>query len=227
MDKINRREIKRMRHILDQIVSMAEDKELEGGLASTVRRYNAIVQHLEATESLPTGLFQRLDEREGAVSYDQVGAESRMLSAYLEDVIDEEEESGRPDFGPVIALAPFLEHGDLKALIHSHLSGRGFQEKERADSGAGPTLASLVALAPHVSKRDLAEMVEACLAKDPDVDPAALTALAPHLDRDSLSQMLRKHAPGWFTPAPPAPPAPQPPAAPEAGPSHSSWKEER
>jgi len=228
MEKSKRKEIKRIRHILDEIVSLAEDDELPGGLLNAVKRYNAIVRHLETKELLPSGLFQAVSEQEGAVSFHQIGVESRMLSGYLEEIIEEEEEEeapSKPDFGPVIALAPFLEHGDLKALIHSHLSGRGFSNESRArtsaDPQAPPSLEDLVALAPHVSKKDLAEMVEACLAREPVVDPNLLVALAPHMDKQDLGRVMRQYSPAWFSgrrsdgqPTGTPPGTPEPPANP-------------
>ena len=208
MEKIKKKEIKRIRHILDEIVSIAEDDELGDGLISAVRRYNSIIRHLESTEVLPPGLFQLLSEGEGSINFHQVAVESRMLSGYLEEIVDEEEEaSGKPDFGPVIALAPFLDQSDLKALVHSHLSGRGFaqrdQEKQSARPGP-PDLRALAGLAPHLSQRDLAEMVEACLAREPLSDPHLLLALAPHLDSKDLGRLLRHYVPGWFDRAGPA-----------------------
>jgi hypothetical protein len=204
MEKSRKREIKRIRHVLDEIVSLAEDDELEGGVVNAVRRFNAIVRHLEGAEILPSGLFQLLAEQDGAVGFQQVAVECRMLSGYLEEVVDEEEEStGKPDFSPVIALAPFLDQSDLKALIQSHLSGRGFAEPRASDSTAQgrPSLQTLVGLAPHMPKKDLAEMVEACLAREPLTDPHLLVALAPHLDRQDLGRIMRRYAPAWFDPS--------------------------
>ncbi len=159
MAKSNKREVKRIRQILTEIVGMAEDEELQGGLGNAVKRYNAIVRHLEGSDVLPPGLFQLLNEEHGAVSFHEVGVESRMLSGYLEEVIDEAETDspGKPDFSPVIALAPFLDQTDLKALIQSHLSGRGFAEPKPGGSDAGgpPSLETLVGLAPHIPKHDL------------------------------------------------------------------------
>ncbi len=233
MDKANRREMKRMRQVLSQIVSMAEDEELEGGLLSAVRRFNAIVRHLEMLEVLPPGVFQLLSEEQGVVSFDQVGVESRMLSGYLEEVIEEEEEElpSKPDFSPVIALAPFLDHGDLKALIHSHLSGRGFAEPKVAGSaGSGaPTLKTLVGLAPHLPSKDLAVLLEACLAQEPLTDPQILVGLAPHLDSQDLGRILRQNVPNWYEarregePLPPPPPPAPAPATPES--PRAAWQD--
>jgi hypothetical protein len=206
MDKIKKREIKRIRHMLDEIVSLAEDEELEGGLPNAVRRYNSIVRHLETAEVLPPGLFQLVSEEQGAVNFHQIAVESRMLSGYLEEVVDEEDEDERtrPDFGPVIALAPFLDKSDLRAMVHTHLSGAGFPNSKPTPGErrpGPPGLDSLVALAPHMGKKDLAQMVEACLAREPVSDPNLLLALAPHLDKEDLGRLLRQHAPGWFDPA--------------------------
>lgn len=200
MDKTNKREIRRIRHVLDEIVSMADDEEMQGGVGSVVKRYNAVVRHLETTGALPAGLFQLLDE--GSATMHQAAVESRMLSSYLEEIIEEEEEtSGKPDFSPVIALAPFLDQGDLKALIHSHLSGRGFTEtlEDSKDARQGPPdLKSLVALAPHLSEEDLSVLLESCLEREPVINPKWIVALAPHLNQQDLGRILRKYAPNWF-----------------------------
>lgn len=183
-------------------MSLAEDDELQGGLPNAVRRFNSIVRHLENSEILPRGLFQLLQEEEGALTFHQVGVESRMLSGYLEEIIDEEEEAhGKPDFGPVIALAPFLDQSDLKALIQSHLSGRGFAAPAVPEAEAGqngPSLKSLVGLAPHMNGKDLGELVEACLAREPLTDASVLVALAPHMDSNDLGRLIRQNAPQWF-----------------------------
>jgi len=217
MEPIKKREIKRIRHMLDEIVSLAEDEELEGGLPNAVKRYNSIVRHLESSEVLPVGLFQLLSEEPGAVNFHQTGVECRMLSSYLEEVVDEEDEPGvKPDFGPVIALAPFLDHGDLKTLIHSHLSGKGFAPPDEAAEErkqGPPDLKTLVSLAPHLNSKDLAEMVEACLKRDPNSDPRLLTALAPHLDSADLGRILRQNVPNWFGAKEPAAPPATPGAA--------------
>ncbi len=204
MEKSQRREIKRIRHMLDDIVGLAEDEELPGGILNAVKRFNSIVRHLESSDAVPHGLFQALDEAEGAISFHQVGIESRMLAGYLEEIIEQEQEdeekSGKPDFSPVIALAPFLDQADLQALVHSHLSGRGFTEPPASGAtGTGqPDLRALVGLAPHITKRDLAEMVETCLQRGSLSDPNLMVALAPHMDRQDLGRLLRQYLPGWF-----------------------------
>ena len=204
MSKSKVREVRRIRKVLDEIVSLAEDDEMQGGISNVVRRYNAIVRHLEKEEILPPGVFQLLSEEAGAVTFHQVGAESRMLSGYLEEVDGEDGEAGqRPDFGPVIALAPFLEQSDLKALVQSHLSGKGFLEPARDDfdnEQGQPSLRALVRLAPHMASDDLAELVEACLARDPGTDLRDIVALAPHMESEDLGRVLRKYVPGWFDP---------------------------
>ena len=205
MEKSKKREVKRIRQMLSEIVSLAEDEEMEGGLPNAVRRYNATVRHLEGEQVLPAGLFQLLDVGSTSVTFHQVGVESRILSGYLEEVVDEEEDESpqKTDFSPVIALAPFLEQSDLKALIQSHLSGKGFAEPRatRAESDGPPTLEALVSLAPHLSKKDLGDMLEACLARTPGADPNLIVSLAPHMDRQDLGRLLRQHVPGWFNPA--------------------------
>jgi hypothetical protein len=222
MEKSKKREVKRIRHTLDEIVSLAEDDELQAGLPNAVRRYNAIVRHLEVSEILPPGLFQQLSEESREVSIAQVAVESRMLSGYLEDIEEEEEaNSGKPDFSPVIALAPFLDQSDLKTLIQSHLSGRGFAEPQpaaNADGEGPPSLKTIVGLAPHVHKKDLSEMVEACLAREPLTEPNLLLGLAPHLDRQDFGRLLREYMPHWFggKPAPSRSAEPEPSVDPPA-----------
>ena len=228
MEKGKRREIKRIRQILSEIIGMAEDDELEGGLGNAVKRYNAIVRHLEVENILPPALFQPLEEDKGSTTFHQVGAESRMLSGYLEEVVEEEEEKlGKPDFSPVIALAPFLDQSDLKALIQSHLSGRGFASvsSERSGPNSGPpSLRALVELAPHMPSQDLADLVEACLARDPSIDQNDLVALAPHLKSQDLGRIIRRHAPQWFDSHRPDVSAGQEPGS-QTNPLSGDWQE--
>lgn len=204
MEKSKKKEVKRLRNMLEAIASLADDDEMQGGVANAVRRFNSIVRHLESADIVPHGLFQLLTEEENAINFNNLAVECRMLSGYLEEAIEEEDHSdGRPDFGPVIALAPFLESSDLKAMMQAHLSGKGFGAVSGGEQSGGetqPGLRALVGLAPHLSKSDLADMVEACLAREPAADPSAMVALAPHMDRQDLGRLLRQYAPAWFDP---------------------------
>ena len=203
MKRSKRSEMRKICNILSQIIEMAEEGAFPGGLTTSVKRYNSILRHLEESEILPNGLFISLPEQEGAVTQDQIGVDCRMLVGYLEDEDDdgEGESSGKVDFGPVIALAPFLEKGELKKILRMHLTGHDYHETEEEEEDQPtktPDLKLLVSLAPHMGKRELGELVAACLERREKFDPKLIVALAPHMDREELSRLLKKHLPDWF-----------------------------
>ena len=211
MEKTTRREIRRMSNSLNKITEMAEEQAFPGGIETVAKHYNAILRHLEENQIVPGGLFESL--RENDTSYDEIGVQCRLLSGYLEEDEEDEAPNSSANFEPVIALAPFLERDDLKKLVRMHLSGRGFDETEAEQKESNlktPDLKLLVGLAPHMPKKELTELVTACLARRADFDPKLLLALAPHMDKEELGRLLREHLPQWFSgnhePEPPSPP---------------------
>ncbi len=214
MEKNRKREIRQMRKILNEITGMAEEEAFPGGIATVVKRYNAILRHLESHAVLPAGLFQTLSEEEEP-SYDEIGVECRLLNGYLQEDEEDESPNSEANFGPVIALAPFLEKDDLKKLVRMHLSGKGFEETEselKENRSKTPDLKILAGLAPHMPKQELTALVTACLARSDDFDPKLLLALAPHMDKQELGRLLKEHLPEWFagknqSETPPEPPA--------------------
>lgn len=227
MSDNKKREIRRIRRLLQEIASLAEEEELSEGLMNAARRYNAIIRHLEEREILPSGLFHPLNEQEA--TFGVLGVESRMLSGYLEELEEEEEEdeekeSGNMkfDFGSIIALAPFLGQREVKKIVRKHMRGKiSFgeeeDEEEDEDEGAqGPSLQMIVGLAPHMDSKDLSELVRACLAQGNRIDPGIVVALAPHMDSKDLGQIIRENLPNWFGERPKKPKAPAPPEPPNA-----------
>ena len=215
MDKNRKREIRQMRKILNEITGMAEEEAFPRGIATVVKRYNAILRHLESHAVVPAGLFQTLSEEEEP-SYDEIGVECRLLNGYLEEDDEDESPNSEANFGPVIALAPFLEKDDLKKLVRMHLSGKGYEESDfevKESRSKAPDLKILVGLAPHMPKQELTELVTACLARRDDFDPKLLLALAPHMDGQELGRLLKEHLPEWFAGKnqPESPPSPPPP----------------
>jgi hypothetical protein len=79
-------EVLRLRRLLKGIADIAESASisgsLAGGAASGVRKYNAVLQRLEAIGVVVPGMFQPLAE---GVSFDEVGVESGLLASYLKD----------------------------------------------------------------------------------------------------------------------------------------------
>jgi hypothetical protein len=234
-DQEQKREIRRMRALLVKMAEMAEHVEqtgsFESGIHNSVKRYNTIVEHLEDKGILPEDIFPRLDEDSDS---GQLGAEAKLLSDYLADLSDEEEEpvrgpgnprkgeGKRQDLGMMVALAPFLEKNELTHMVLKHFTGQasGGEETELSAS-QGPDLKTIVGLAPHVDSATLGQMVRACLTQQPLADPKMLVALAPHMESSDFSALIREYLPTWFggqpaaAPAPPAPPAaPAPPEPP-------------
>ena len=207
MDKTTKREIRRICQMLKEIYAFAEDREMEEALPNIVERYNGVVRHLQEKEILSGGLFRLLGEEGGvgSVSFDQVAVEIRMLMGYLHEIENEKEEDGdrkskNVDFGPIIALAPFLEQGVLKELIDLHLLGNNLKEEKATESTPlkSPDLRSLAEMAPHLDAKDLARMLEVCLSSGQSIDPKLIAEIAPHMDRQELGRLLHRYVPGWF-----------------------------
>ena len=205
MGRNKRSEVRKIIRILREITELAEEGAFPGGIQTSIKRYNAILRHLEGeSEVLPVGLFLPLSEQEGAVTFDHLGVECRLLIGYLEEDSKDEEENrdtGKIDFGPVIALAPFLERSDLKRLVKMHLSGKNYDEadtEEEEGRSHAPDLKLLVGLAPHMEKKELTELVAASLARRDKFDPKLILALAPHMDSGDLGRLLKEFLPEWF-----------------------------
>ena len=230
------KEIPRLYKLLLKMTEMAEHAEQTGSFESAtrnlVRRYNAIVERLEDIDAVPDDLFHRLDE---AADFGQLGAEAMLLADYLKDLIEEvgppergkEKQKRGFDPGPLIALAPFLDSGDLGRLVREHFVGAGDSqerteardEKKPTDYGKlqTPALRDVAELAPHLKPEELGKMARVSLANHKNFDPKALIEIAPHLRPEDLSAILHEYAPEWFgearkqpmeSEAPPNPPAP-------------------
>lgn len=89
-----RREQQRLARVLSGIEKTAREAsltgQLSGGQAVAIRQYNAIVERLERTGTLPEGVFVPLPE---GAEFDEVGVAASGLAQYLRD--NDEEEEGR------------------------------------------------------------------------------------------------------------------------------------
>ena len=238
MEKNTKREIRRICQMLKEIYAFAEDREMEEALPNIVERYNGVVRHLQEKEILSGGLFRILGEGGGEVSFDQVAVESRMLMGYLREIENEKEEDGdrkskNVDFGPIIALAPFLEQGVLKELIDLHLLGNTLKEEKvtEATPSKSPDLRSLAEMAPHLDAKDLTRMLEVCLSSGQSIHPKLIAEIAPHMDKQELGRLLHRYVPQWFgkqaeEPVVATPVKPSPPLGTDLTPvaSPSSWE---
>jgi hypothetical protein len=229
-DPEKKREVRRIRALLQKMSEVAEHAEQTGSFESAihnyVKRYNAIVGQLEDIEAIPEDVFPKLDEDEA--DFGQLGGETKLLADYLDDIMEEtpvenpnkkeKEKSGRFDAGVLVALAPFLGSNELSKLVRQHFD-REPQAEEKKENKE-PDLKTLVGLAPFVDKATLGKLVRNALSRQPLTDPGMLVALAPHLDSEELSQILREQFPEWFGEgAPKAPDAPDAPAAPPKPPT--------
>ena len=208
------KEIRRLSNLVSKIAELAEHVEqtgsFESGAQNSVKRYNAVVERLEAIEAVPAGMFPRLDED---AKFGQLGAEATLLGSYLQDMV-EEEGSPAPGKGPdihnLVALAPFLGSKELGQLVRERfLRGKGEDEDEgengEASEGGLPDLRTIVSLAPHMKSSDLAGLLQGYIARHGTINPKYLTALAPHISSEHLGQLLRNSAPEWFQTSSPEP----------------------
>lgn len=198
-----------------------------------MKRYNAIVEHLEEENVIPENLWPALDDDE--TNYGQLGAEASLLADYLNDVA--EEAPGPPPhrekhegLGPLIALAPFLGSEELSKLVRQRLGVDTAPAPPAPPappaSPQGPDLQMIVGLAPHIDSATLAEMVRACLSRQKITDPNLLIALAPHMNSADLSQLLREQLPEWIGAAPErSEENPAEPGTPTARGVKTSWTE--
>jgi hypothetical protein len=231
----NKKEVRRMRALLQRMSEIAEHAEqsgsFEGAAHNYVKRYNAIVEHLEEEEVLAEDLFPKLDEDS---DIGQLGAEAKLLGNYLDDIIEESPapagkgkgekgEKGRADLGVLVALAPFLGSNELSKLVRQHFDK---EAEEKVQPRAEPDLKTIIELAPHIDKVSLSKLVRNALARQSITDPRLLVELAPHMDAAEFAEILREQFPEWFgepSATPPAPPAPPTPPAPPVPPSPGTW----
>lgn len=207
-----KREIRRMLRLLRQMTELAEHVEqtgsFESGAHNSVKRYNAIVEHLEEHGAIPEEMFPGLEEDSG---FGQLGAEATLLANYLQDLVDEEDNptpkrgtDPKQDFGWLLGMAPFLEKTELTNLVRAHFAGKPAPPaeptpaSEKTSSPLEPDLAMLVEVAPHVDSKTLGEMVRTCLSRHQLTDPKQLLSLAPHMESGQFSQLLREYLPAWF-----------------------------
>ena len=213
-DRNPKQEIRRIRNLLLKMAETAEHAEqtgsFESGVRNYVKRYNAIVEHLEEEDIVPEDLFSALDEDE--TNFGQLGAEATLLADYIsEDVEESPKESSKREqkegLGPLVALAPFLGSSELSKLVRERLgvtvtvsSDQPTPPKPPAPPApqTGPDLHTIIGLAPHLDKETVGQLVRAALAHQKVNDPNLLIALAPHMDKAELSRLVREQMPGWF-----------------------------
>ncbi len=212
-DRNPKQEIRRIRNLLLKMAETAEHAEqtgsFESGVRNYVKRYNAIVEHLEEEDILPEELFSELDEDE--TNFGQLGAESTLLADYISDIVEETpvenaKREHKEGLGPLIALAPFLGSSELSKLVRERLGVTVTTTSAPTPPPPphGPDLQTIIGLAPHVDKETVGQLVRAALAQHKVSDPSLLVALAPHMDKAEFSQLVREQLPGWFS-AQPAP----------------------
>ncbi len=168
----NRSEIRRMRRLLREIAELAQHSSMTGSLSgggpSAIRRYNAIVAHLEQKGITPPGFFQPVPE---GASFDELGVESSLLAGYLKEVEAEADESmpppppGGPHGNVVIGLGGLKELQELKEFgkmfrenfwtewKRGHSSGSEQQESSSSGEAEPTTLADVESRLSEVGSR--------------------------------------------------------------------------
>ncbi len=79
-------EVRRLRRLLKDIGDLAQHASLtgslQGGAATAVRRYNAVVRRLTELGAISPGLFSPISDES---SFDELGVEATLLSGYLKE----------------------------------------------------------------------------------------------------------------------------------------------
>lgn len=230
-DTSKKKEINRMLRLLRRMAELSEHVEqtgsFEGAAQNSIRRYNAIVEHLESEEILHEDLFPRLDEDS---DFAHLGAESSLLANYLEDLLEDEHNEAKEEtkkFGVksfdkamLVALAPFLGARELKKILHRELGmANGEDDESDERNSERHSIQSIIGLAPHLDKKDLDELVLAYIRRGGTIHPKQLVALAPHISKETLSMLVRASMSEpdgeGAKPTKPEPPTPPPPPTPE------------
>lgn len=245
-----KQEIRRIRNLLLKMAETAEHAEqtgsFESGVRNYVKRYNAIVEHLEEEDIVPEDLFSELDEDE--TNFGQLGAEATLLADYIsEDAEESPKESTKREqkegLGPLVALAPFLGSSELSKLVRERLGVTVTVSSDQPTPpmppvppvpphgtappapSQGPDLSTIVALAPFLDAEAVSQMVFAAVSQRKISDPGALVALAPFMDKADFSRLVREQLPSWFGTQPEIPNTentPEPQTL-TSGSSSSSW----
>ena len=178
-----------------------------------MKRYNAIVEHLEEEDIVPEDLFSKLDEDE--TNFGQLGAEATLLADYISDAVEEtpvenSKREHKEGLGPLIALAPFLGSTELSKLVRERLGvtvsvSTDAPKPPKPPVPQGPDLDTIIGLAPHLDKETVGQLVRAALSQQKVSDPSLLVALAPHMDKAEFSRLVREQMPGWFGAQPATP----------------------
>ncbi|HEY0868699.1 MAG TPA: hypothetical protein VGE01_15040 [Fimbriimonas sp.] len=159
------------RRMLRELSEMAEHASLtgsmHGGEERAAARYNAVLRDLVANGAVSEGMFQPFNERD--VSFAQLAVDSRLLLSSLEEDEDDEgeERAEKKGFGTLIALAPFLNSGDLGNLVKERLEGAG-----KINEGI------LVGLAPFLDRETLGDVMRHRMGK-PSAPAAPAVPAAP------------------------------------------------
>src|SRR4051812_19413242 len=122
---MSKSQLEAARRMLRELSELAEHASLtgamEGGAGRAAARYNSCLETLEDEDSVPHGLFSKIDER--TAEFGQIAVDARLLLATLngdnEDEDDDDcdrrgrhrdrDRKGKSGVGALIALAPFLD----------------------------------------------------------------------------------------------------------------------
>ncbi len=145
-----------VRRILAELANTAEHasltRSLGGGEKAAARAFNGALATLTSQGLVPEGMFESMSLDDA--DYGSLGVQARLLLACLEDEPspkrrrrDRDGASGE-GLGAVVALAPFLDSGDLAQML-----------RERIDETVEVPDHLLTSLAPFLDSGDLGELV--------------------------------------------------------------------
>ena len=144
----------RLVNLLREIGDLCEHASLTGAFAGGAEqaagRYNAILRILEEDDSVPPGLFTRLNDN---APFGQVGVEARMLASFLEGEKKRASACGEGfDTSVLVRLAPFVRGEDLGDLV-----------REQVRQGSTISAKVLTSLAPFLDSGSLGDLIKSHL----------------------------------------------------------------
>lgn len=164
-------ELRKIRRLLQSLLEIAEESSLtgvfSGGAESAVRRYNAILEHLEDHGHLPDDVFEPLPTDQ--TGFDRLGIEIKLLLGYLEEDGHGEPHRDRAKGAEwLIGIAPFVDRDELTKMVEDQIS-KGVRIHEGA----------LIALAPFMERRSLGKLLNRILSGEAPEPPEAPEAPEP------------------------------------------------
>ena len=180
----NGNEIQSLRRMLREIADLAENASLTGGLSGgaprAAQRYNAVLNQLVQSGSVPKGIFEEINVE--TAEFGQLGVDARLLGSYLKGQ-EGDNGSSRGEASVLVRLAPFIRGEDLGALVRQQLA-----------NGVNINSHVITALAPFLGSDQLGQLVREHMIAD-HAEHTAQSPTAPvstRLEGETLEELAEK-----------------------------------